>query len=170
MLWSINCSKDCSKQISAPLKRGQCLRFILTPGGLLPAHFYPGSLQQASQTVVYLSPIHLPLSSSLPFIISTIFESTLRLGFFYTLLQIFLEADAELCFIMLWAMFLGSEPPLGTEVHYRMTTQLWDHNVWWSGGKGNRRLRYSQLVSLSQCRTATLRAAAWVILNGTAYK
>lgn len=27
MLWSINCSKDWSKQISAPLKRAQCLGF-----------------------------------------------------------------------------------------------------------------------------------------------
>lgn len=104
MLWSINCSKDWSKQIAAPLKRGQCLRFILTPGGLLPAHFYPGSLQQASQTMVYLSPIHLPLSSSLPFTISTVSEGTLGLGLFYTLLQIklvILERDAELYFIML---------------------------------------------------------------------
>lgn len=148
MLWSINCSTDWSKQISAPLKRGQCLRFSLTPGGLLPAHYFPGSLQQASQTVVYLSLMHLPLSSSLPFTISTVFESTLKLGLFHKLLQIKLvisERDAEFCFIMLWAMGLGT----GTVVHYRTTTQLWDQNAWWSGGKGNCSLRSSQLVSFS---------------------
>lgn len=169
MLWSINCSTDWSKQISAPLKRGQCLRFILTPGGLLPAHYFPGSLQQAGQTVVNLSPMHLPLSSSLPFTISTVFESTLRPGLFHILLQIklvILERDAEFCFKMLWATFLG----VGAEMHYRMMTQLWDQSVWWSRGKGNCRLRCSQLVSFSQCGTATLRAETWVILNGTAYK
>lgn len=58
----------------------------------------------------------------------------------------------------------------GTVVHYRMKSQLGDQNAWWSGGKGNCSLRSSQIVSFSQCGTATLRAEAWVILNGTPYK